>query len=320
MKISAKKLFNTKNMSREEWLKARQLGIGGSDASGIVGLNRWASPLDVYISKVDPIVEDNQEVNRFLKWGTKLEPVIREDFKEQHPELKVQQSHIMWQHPEHEFMLANVDGFLYHKENGWGVLEIKTVSQFKSKEWDGENIPEEYLIQMQHYFAVTGLKWGYFAILIGGNDDRCWYIERDDELIEMLITMESNFWNNHVKKEVIPEIDGSAACSAILDKLHPPAEVPGDSVVELSEKASELLDQYESACEQEKAIIQIKDEAKNKLKFLIGDFETAVCNDRKITWKSTFKKTIDSKRLKKEAPEIFEKYVKESSYRTFKIY
>lgn len=46
-KVKAKKLFHTKDMSRKEWLMVRKLGIGGSEAASIAGLNKWCSPLRV---------------------------------------------------------------------------------------------------------------------------------------------------------------------------------------------------------------------------------------------------------------------------------
>ena len=39
--------ISTKGMSREEWLKLRKTGIGGSDAGAICGLNPYSSPMKV---------------------------------------------------------------------------------------------------------------------------------------------------------------------------------------------------------------------------------------------------------------------------------
>lgn len=40
-----------RDMSREEWLVRRRKTIGGSDAAGIVGLSKWASPFSVWADK-----------------------------------------------------------------------------------------------------------------------------------------------------------------------------------------------------------------------------------------------------------------------------
>ena len=127
MKINAKKIVSTKDMDRIDWLEWRRKGFGGSDISGFLGMNKWKTPLQVYISKVEP-PSDDEITSEAAEWGNILEPVVRNQFKLKHPDLLVRQSHFMWQHPEYDFMVANVDGFIYDKEKGWGVLEIKTSS------------------------------------------------------------------------------------------------------------------------------------------------------------------------------------------------
>lgn len=47
----SKILVITKDMPREEWLKYRMMGIGGSDAGAICGLNPYVSPIDVFLDK-----------------------------------------------------------------------------------------------------------------------------------------------------------------------------------------------------------------------------------------------------------------------------
>ena len=38
-------LVETENLSKEEWLKWRKRGIGGSDVSCLLGINKWKSEL-----------------------------------------------------------------------------------------------------------------------------------------------------------------------------------------------------------------------------------------------------------------------------------
>ena len=39
---------STANLTREEWLKDRRLGIGGSEASIVMGVSPWATRRDLY--------------------------------------------------------------------------------------------------------------------------------------------------------------------------------------------------------------------------------------------------------------------------------
>ena len=49
--MSAKILASTENMSYEDWLEHRRLGIGGSDASIVCGINRYESPVELWMDK-----------------------------------------------------------------------------------------------------------------------------------------------------------------------------------------------------------------------------------------------------------------------------
>jgi predicted phage-related endonuclease len=74
--------------------------------------------------------------------------------------------------------------------HGKCVFEAKTACAFKLGEWD-DTIPDEYMLQVQHYIAVTDSNGAYIAVLIGGNTFKWRFIARDDELISMLIQEES---------------------------------------------------------------------------------------------------------------------------------
>ena len=38
-------------MNDQEWMDMRKSGIGGSDASAILGLSPWKSPMDIWLDK-----------------------------------------------------------------------------------------------------------------------------------------------------------------------------------------------------------------------------------------------------------------------------
>src|SRR5690625_2451171 len=67
----------TLDMSREDWLKERQKGIGGSDASAILGFNPWKSPFELYIEKTRETVQEID--NEAIKKGNVLEEAVEEE-------------------------------------------------------------------------------------------------------------------------------------------------------------------------------------------------------------------------------------------------
>lgn len=324
MKTIAKKLFNIKDLDRREWLKCRQEGIGGSDVAAILGLNKYKSALNVYIDKVEELPEVEEERSEKSKerlyWGNKLESTIAFEFKRRNPEFtKVQKSSYMWHHPEHKFMVANVDRILYHPEDGWGVLEIKTASENRSKEFDG-SVPEEYLLQAMHYLAVMGFDYAYFAVLVGF-EYRQFKVARDEELIEALIELEKDFWVNRVLAGDPPDVDGSLASTELIKKMYiDNAEIRDKSeVIELSESDEELIRQYEEGRAMEKEGKALKDEAGNKLKKKIGDFQVSYVNGRKVSWTAFEKSYFNKTALIQEHPELADKYVEKKVERKFTI-
>ena len=65
---------STRNMSREEWLDRRRKSIGGSDAAGIVGLSKWASPFSVWADKTGRAPE--KEDTEAMRQGRDLEDYV----------------------------------------------------------------------------------------------------------------------------------------------------------------------------------------------------------------------------------------------------
>jgi len=87
----------------------------------------------------------------------------------------------------------------------------------------------------------------------------------------------------------------------------------------LPANASELIEEREHWAEQERIMAEKKQAAENKLKQLLGDNEVGWIGERKVTWKTVTTNRLDSKKLQEEHPDIYAKYVKESSHRRFSI-
>jgi len=282
-------------MPYDEWLEHRKLGIGGSDASVVCGINRYKSPVELWLDKTGQL--PYQEAGEAAYWGTRLESLVREEFTKR-TNIPVTQIHQILQSEEHPFMLANLDGICEVPDYDTCVFEAKTASAFKAGEWE-DAIPDEYQLQIQHYMAVTGYKAAYIAVLIGGNTFRWKFVERDEELISMLIKLETGFWS-HVQNGTPPPLDGSDASAKFLAERFPNSTP--NSHIALPDTAAGLLTQYDEACEQLEILTEQKQQAENLLKEMMGNNEVGTSGDRVITWKSVSQKRLDSKTLKTEHP------------------
>ena len=54
---SMKRLVDTTKITHEEWLKYRKMGITGTDAACIAGLNPYKSAMQVFIDKTTDTIE-----------------------------------------------------------------------------------------------------------------------------------------------------------------------------------------------------------------------------------------------------------------------
>ena len=310
--MPANVLVLTENLPYADWLEYRKQGIGGSDASVVCGISRYKSPVELWMEKTNQL--QAQEAGEAAYWGTQLEPFVRAEFTKRTGIEVIHKSELL-QSEEYPFMLANLDGVCEVPDVGPCIFEAKTASAYKAGEWE-DTIPDEYMLQLQHYMAVTEYAGAYIAVLIGGNSFKWKFVERDEELISMLIELESSFWN-HVQDCTPPPLDGSNATARFLaERFHD--SIP-KSHITLPDTAADLLAQYDEACEQLEAVTEQKQKAENLLKEMLGENEVGTIMDRIVTWKSVSQERLDSKTLKVEHPALCKKYTNQTSYRRFTI-
>lgn len=312
-----KKIFDKRNLkTQEDWQEYRmgQNGIGGSEVATILGINPYKSKFLLWLEKTGQ-AEKQPINNESVEWGNLLEPVVREKFKTE-TGFKVVQNNFVLAHDEHEWMVANLDGEVIDPAfSGRGVLEIKTTAEHNRKDWE-YGVPVYYLAQIQHYLAVTGYEYAYCAVLIGGRTFKYFLIDRDDYIIDKIISAELKFMEQ-VEKRIMPEIGGSKQETEWLANAFPePVEDEG-----LLDPASELL-----ALEYHMLAIEIKekekrlDEIKNQIRFAGKDFRIMKSDKIKITMSVINKTLFDSKKFSEEEPELYSRYkTKTSNYRGFNV-
>lgn len=308
MKIVVK----TADLSREKWLKYRTKGIGGSDVSIIAGINPFKSVHQLWLEKTGQM-EPEQTDSDYAHFGTLLEPIVRKEFTAR-TGIKVRQKHMLLQSEEYPFMFADLDGVI--NENGeMAIFEAKTASAYKQEVWE-EGVPAPYILQVQHYMAVTGAKRTYIAALVGGNHFFYHVVERDEEMLGKIIAMEKYFWETHVLGGVEPVPDGSDATT---DYFNSRFSHSNGMIIELPEEALSVCVEYDRLSEELKKVEAAKNAAANQLKSYLKEAEAGTVGDRIVTWKEISKSTVDTKRLRSEKPDIYNSFLKDSSYRRLSV-
>ena len=309
--MNAEIIAKTENLPYEDWLELRKNGIGGSDAAAVCEISRYKSPVELWMEKTDKMAPS--EAGESAYWGTLLESVVREEFTKR-TGIEVRADKVLLKSSDHPFMLANLDGICTDPNYGECIFEAKTASAFKAAEWEN-SIPDEYMLQIQHYMAVTGFKAAYIAVLIGGNTFRWRLIERDDEMIDMLIKLEAEFWQ-HIKNDTPPPVDGSEACAKFLAERFAECK---KAQVQLPDEAAKLIESYNDTCEKLTELTEKKQLAENQLKEMLGENETGIVGTNIVSWKGVSQERLDSKTFKAEHPTLYKKYTNTTSYRRFTI-
>lgn len=293
----AKLIANTANMKHEEWLEIRKQGIGGSDASAVAGVNKYANQVTLYMEKLSYYDRNaKSNVREAAEWGNRLEPIVRATFKEKInaereekglPPLKIINRKAIFAHDEHDFIRTNLDGMIFGHELGTGIFEAKTAHYMLREDWDGEDVPNAYFIQVQHNMLVMGAAYAYLAVLIGGNTYKHYFIERDEEVCNYLIQIESAFWNNHILPRIPPANNGHAAEKEMIKEMNPTSESREGYIVNLPNITIEYAERVGALKDLIQELEQEKDKYENELKMYMGTSELVYAGPHKITWKTS---------------------------------
>lgn len=305
---------STKNLSTEEWLKIRTLGIGGSDAGIIAGCNPYRSIFELWQEKRGeiPVREEESEVTHF---GKVLEDVVRKEFI-QRTGLMVRKKNSILRSKEYPFMIADLDGVVNEFDGTYSIFEAKTAIEFKNNDWKNGEIPKAYQLQVQHYLAVTGFQKAYIAVLVGGNKFYWMEVYRDEQLIKMLVSMESHFWHC-VREGEEPDVDASKATSLYLGAKYNNAKV--GSVIDLEEQMLSAIEKYEQIKIELDSLTEQKRLVENQLKSALAENEAGRVGGHTVKWKPIVQTRIDSNKLKKEHKEVYDDCKKEVTYRKFSV-
>jgi putative phage-type endonuclease len=270
------------SLTKEQILQ-RKTFIGGSDAAAVLGLSRWKTPVEVWAEKTGLIEAEDISDKLPVKLGNIFEETVAQLFCEETGK-KVQRANETIFHKHYPFIGANIDRKVIGEDS---ILEVKTCSAWKAKEWqDEEEIPQEYILQVMHYLAVTGKAKAYLAVLIGNQDFKVKEILRDEAMINQIITKEAAFWNEFVLTKIMPTTI-KAQDGDILNKLFPHAEEGKE--IQLEESVNMIIDDIEAYSKDEKAIKSQINKLRNELKAKIRENETGITSLYKIKWKNIHK-------------------------------
>ena len=299
-------------MLTEEQIKERVHYLGGSEAAAVLGLSRWKTPLQVWAEKTG-LIQPEQVDNLAVEVGNELEELVAKLFSKRTGK-KVHRVTETVFHPVHQFLGANLDRRVVGED---AILECKAVGAWAAKEWAGEDVPQEYVLQCLHYLAVTGKQRAYIAVLVGGNREFKWkVVERDEKMIQEIVSREVAFWKGFIETKIMPKLI-TRDDSDTLFKLFPNGD-DGAQIV-LGDEADKIVESIKSLQQDAILLDGTIEKEKNALKAMLGGNAVAITGRFKITWKNQVTNRIDVEGLKSNHPELCAAYVKPAVSRTLRM-
>jgi putative phage-type endonuclease len=255
----------------EQQLAERHTGLGGSDAAAALGLSPYKSALELFLEKRERREPSGSQLSAF-RWGTLLEPVIRQEYANITGRV-VRLPEGTLRHASFPFVIAHVDGVTDDKR----VFEAKTSRTDQDWGKSGtDEVPHHYLLQVQHYLAVTGFQVADIAVLIGGSDFRIFEVPADAELQEMIMEGEVEFWSMVERGEPPPPDFDRPNIYDLVRKLYPGTD--GRSIT-ASDEDYQHLQTYRNANDMVKSYSATAERAKAHLLSTMGEASRLIFPD-----------------------------------------
>ncbi len=269
-----------KPANREEWLKAREDGIGASEVAAVLGLSPWETPFSLWLRKTGqvPPLEENEAMHM----GHLLEGIVVTLWEEKTGGRAVKSSakDIIYQDAEHPWRKVTPDRIAFQTSALTGKKEkILIEAKTSRSEFDPEDLPIQYVCQCQYQMHVTGIHLCELCWLSSGISFGHARIEYDKEFAEWMVSKVDEFYLECVKGGKMPEAitAGDYALKG---------STPGTAVEVDKEALSQILSlrvlNTDIANKEADA-----DNLKDCLKLYMGETETLTYEGKTLaTWKS----------------------------------
>lgn len=302
----------SKEQDEQAWLDFRENGIGGSEIGTIMGVNPWKSAIELFYQKSGAF-QSKVDYNTPMFMGNILEPIVADLFE-------------FWDDGDnliHNYVaglrqrkLYEIDGYVLNSDfpnmffspdrliadrpvkrmnrllqnNIEGIVEIKTISNWSAKQWEG-GMPPSYYLQLQTYLMGLDVEEGYLVSLKDGRDLDVLYVERNRQVGDMIFNEVQEFWRRVEMAREDPEgVDHYApdpdGTKSLEDFLKEKFKNPEEKTILANEEIKQIAREHIELT----AVVKEKEEEcrekSNTLKMYMGDNSILDLGENgKITWR-----------------------------------
>lgn len=192
-------IIDTTGMTKAQRFALRHFRAGASETPTIAGCGyKGPTRLSLCLEKQAPFDPQKieSEAERFW-WGDALEDDVFARYTLDHG-VGFKAHQLLVVHPKHDFMCCTLDGLTDDDE----IVDAKASSRWGGVgivDDDPSTLPTAWKLQAQHQMACCEKDHAIWAQFVGSElRQRYFRIERDDEMIEMIIQLDYEFME-HVK-------------------------------------------------------------------------------------------------------------------------
>jgi|TARA_R110000744_G_scaffold66792_4_gene136457 predicted phage-related endonuclease len=304
------------NKQREEWLRERKGGLGGTDVACIICASAKPSQkigcfekseFALWADKSGLQVETAQQDSQAALRGNMMEKYVCDMYLHRLGSgAELVDTGLIW-HPINKRIFGTPDGLVKMNGTSFG-MDAKTRRFRKGWGKDGsQDIPLDVEVQMRVYMEVVDAPYWDIATFFGLDDLRIYRIQRDRELGEKIIELANNWWEKHITGNEPPPPDGSDKAKEILSLMHQRPDP--DLFIEASKEDKEIRGQLLEIKKKQAELKKQKGLLENTLRSRIGD---AIGIAGVATWKpNRSSQVFDKSSFRKDNPDLYDKYTQE---------
>lgn len=236
------------------WHKARRGKVSASEIASILGISPYQSRFDLWWEKSGepPLRDDNRAMSR----GRRVEPLVLEDFGDEHPEFSLRQVGLV-ENVDRPWQVCTPDQLAYESDHVCpqgplgkqlhecesvpvAVVEAKTAGGSEGWGTRGtDEIPVHYRAQVLWQMDTLGLEVAYLPVWVGF-DYRCYEVAYDAADVAFMRDQAVAFLDS-LNAGIPPDVDDHVTTTDRLKRLHP------SLVDEVAPVAEPLYRQYVTA-------------------------------------------------------------------------
>jgi putative phage-type endonuclease len=312
--------------SDEQWHAERAKGIGSSEVAALSDdKDRFSTELELWTKKTGR--SEGVTQNERMYWGLMHEPTVKREYVKRTGNKVFYRPRTIFVSKANPVFRVTPDGLLLGGDEDQKVsLQIKCTDSRKGWGEEGtDQIPLHIYYAAEWELGILGPEWVRcdFAVLFSGNEFKMYYANRNETIIKELQHRADTFWQNHVLKDVPPEVSEEPLEDPKVMAAAYPVETK--KILTASADIKKVIAELETVISTKKGAADREELLKNKIREFVGNdmgVLAALGSGEEVTyrWQEAKTSNFDTKLFKEKYPDLHEKFLNRGVTRSLRRY